>query len=381
MLAALALAVDTADDLVLTTVRGVHTAVAARGHGLLRPVTGRPGRVVERVHAGVTGGVYDGLGLAVRGVAAALRTLDRRGHGAAVEGTRRGRVVVSTVNGFVGDRLAEQRSDLAIDLGVRHGGEDVPLHPGSLRAAFPDAGGDLVVFVHGLAESDEHWERRAARSGGGYGTRLAADAGWTPVYLRVNTGLPVLTNGSRLATLLDRLVLDWPVDVRRIVLVGHSMGGLVVRAACAVAPPPQHRWPALVTDVVTLGTPHLGAPLERAVASGARALGVFPESAPFARLLDQRSPGILDLRRGLPPDVVNLPHARYRLVAATLATSRRHPVSLALGDLLVGYGSATGRTSRGPGLFPGAEVLHVRGDHFGLLDHPEVHEALARWLR
>ena len=108
-----------------------------------------------------------------------------------------------------------------------------------------------------------------------------------------------------------------------------------------------------VTDVVTLGTPHLGAPLERGVALGARALGALPESAPFGRILEYRSTGILDLRAGLAKDVQNLPHARYHLVAATLAASRRHPVSEVLGDLLVRYPSATGRPRRGPEMFPG----------------------------
>jgi hypothetical protein len=107
---------------------------------------------------------------------------------------------------------------------------------------------------------------------------------------------------------------------------------------------------------------------------------VLPESAPFGRILDYRSVGILDLRAGLAGDVRNLPQARYHLVAATLARSHRHPVSEVLGDLLVRYPSATGRPRRGPAMFPGADVLHVRGDHFDLLNHPDVHDALKRWL-
>ena len=42
--------------------------------------------------------------------------------------------------------------------------------------------------------------------------------------------------------------------------------------------------------------------------------------------------------------------------------------------------SAYGR-ARGVDLFPGAELLHVRAaDHFDLLNHPRVAEALRRWL-
>jgi hypothetical protein len=162
------------------------------------------------------------------------------------------------------------------------------------------------------------------------------------------------------------------------------MGGLIMRAACAVSPegPTSSRsWTDRVSNVVTLGTPHLGAPLERIVDIGARVLGVLPESAPFGRILEYRSVGILDLRRGLAGDVRHLPHARYHLVAATLAGSHSHPVSEVLGDLLVRYPSAVGRPRRGSPMFPDADVLHVPGaDHFTLLNHPEVYEALKSWL-
>ncbi|NUR06060.1 MAG: alpha/beta hydrolase, partial [Nocardioidaceae bacterium] len=290
-----------------------------------------------------------------------------------------GRLLVSAVNGLIGDRLAEDGSELAIRLAIRQRHRDVLTDPASLADAFPDATGDVVVFLHGLGEPDTVWDLHPER-GPSYGARLADESTWTPVYLRANTGLPVAENGVALASLLDDLVAGWPCDVRRIALVGHSMGGLVMRAACAVATDAVSPWNRLVTDVVTLGTPHLGAPLERGVALGARALGWLPESAPFGRILEYRSTGILDLRAGLARDVQNLPQARYHLVAATLAASPGHPVSEAFGDLLVRYPSALGRPRRGPEMFPGADVLHVRGDHFDLLNHDEVYPALKEWL-
>ena len=181
--------------------------------------------------------------------------------------------------------------------------------------------------------------------------------------------------------LLDRLVAAWPVAVRRIALVGHSMGGLILRAACAVSTDAEP-WTGRVTDVVTLGAPHLGAPLERLANAGACTLGRFPESAPFGRILEFRSPGILDLRRGLAADVQNLPHARDHLVAATLTRSARNPLAESLGDLLVPYSSAIGRPRRGAVMFPGADVLHgPRADHFDLLNHDTVRAALRSWLQ
>ena len=123
-------------------------------------------------------------------------------------------------------------------------------------------------------------------------------------------------NGVALASLLQDLVDRWPVGATRIALVGHSMGGLIVRAAGAVAGPTD-AWTDLVSDVVTLGTPHLGAPVARGIGHGSRGLARLPETAAFGRILDWRSVGVHDLVAGLADDVPPLPHARYRLVAAT----------------------------------------------------------------
>jgi len=167
------------------------------------------------------------------------------------------------------------------------------------------------------------------------------------------------------------------------------MGGLVVRAASAVVAAehgggPAPAWADRVTDVVTLGTPHRGAPLAGIVGHGSDALGRFAETGAFGRILDQRSEGIRDLVDGLAHDVPALPHARYRLVSATLSRSPRHPVGAGLGDLLVREQSAYGRRGRsGDDLFSEVDVetLHVGGTgHFGLLNHPEVSARLRAWL-
>ena len=101
---------------------------------------------------------------------------------------------------------------------------------------------------------------------------------------------------------------------------------------------------------------------------------------PVTNLGDQRSAGILDLVAGLGEEVPPLPRARYRLVAGTLR-HRDHPLSRVAGDLLVWPSSAFGIDRVGRTLFPVGEVLHVdSAGHFALLNHPEVHTALRRWL-
>jgi hypothetical protein len=379
---ALSLGAAVLDDLVVATARDTHGAISRRAHAVVRRGLGPAGRPAEVLHRGIAGVVYGAVGISLRGASAGLARLAESGAGPALEEGPRGRFVNAAVNGLIGEELRRDRPRLAIEMGVRRDGRDVPLTSEGVAAAFPEATGRLVVFLHGLCENEDYWRRHRDRVGATYGERLAA-RGWTPVYLRANTGLPLRENGVVLASLMQRLVDAWPTEVGRIALVGHSLGGLVLRASSAVvaegaAPAP---WTRLVSDVVTLGTPHLGSWFAVGADHASRALARAPEVAAFGRIIDRQAPGIHDLIEGLAEDVPPLPHARYRLVTATLTRSARHPVAQAVGDLLVTPRSAVGRDRRGTELFPGAEVLHLgRTDHFGLLNHPEVHTALARWL-
>ncbi len=385
---ALALLSEVADELVVRTARDTHLAVAERLEDLTRHVTGAPSGLPQLMHRGIAGAVYGGLGLGLRATSKGLGAVGAAGLGPRLEDGGRGRFVSSAVNGLIGDRLVRERPHLAISMAVRSHGRDVPLDPEGLAAAFPAPTGRLVVFMHGLCENEAYWNKNRAEVGTTYGEALAA-RGWTPVFLRGNTGLPLRENGVALAALLQQLVEAWPVEVTRISLVGHSMGGLIMRAAAAVvagedagpATGPATAWAARVSDVITLGTPHLGAPIARGIGHGSRRMARFPETSAFGRILDQRSVGVHDLVEGLAEDVPPLPHARYRLVAATVTGSPRHPVGQVVGDYLVRVPSAYGRDRNGAELFPGADVLHVgRTDHFGLLNHPDVHRAMRDWL-
>jgi hypothetical protein len=376
LLDAVSLLAEVADDLVVKTARDTHLAVLDR--------VGRFTGSRRGLHRGIAGAVYGGLGLGLRGASTSLDRVASTGVGPRLEESARGRFVSAAVNGLIGDKLLRERPQLAIPMAVRRRGADVGLEPGALAAAYPEATGRIVLFLHGLCENESYFQRHRERTGTTYAEMLAG-LGWTPLMLRANTGLPLRENGAALTALVQRVVDGWPVPVTRVALVGHSLGGLVIRAAGAVADggigAVEDPWRDKVSDVITLGTPHLGAPIAWGIGHGSRGLGRVPETAAFGRILDWRSQGVHDLVAGLAEDVPPLPHARYRLVAATLTSSPRHPVGHVVGDLLVRPHSAQGRDRRGRELFPGAEVLHVgRTDHFGLLNHPDVHAAMRRWL-
>lgn len=378
-LQALSLLAQMTDALLVSTARDTHLALADRVESVVGGTS-----VPHRAHRTIARGIYGGVGLSLRGARRGLdAAVTARPPGPAarrLEHDPRGRFVRSAVNGLIGDHLADQRPEWALGATVRAGGEDVVLDPGSLAAAHPGATGHLVVFVHGLCENEAYWDWQVERRGPGYPTTVAALAA-TPVMLRLNTGLPLRVNGAALSSLMRELTAAWPVPVTRVSFVAHSMGGLIVRAATAVRSADEEPWTDRVSDVVTLGTPHLGAPLAGAIGRGSQRLAGRPETGAFGRFLDWRSLGVRDLVEGLGEDVPALPHARYRLVSGTLTASPHDLVSRVLGDVLVRQHSAYGCSSRGERLFPGADVLHVpRADHMTLLNHPRVHQALEQWL-
>src|SRR5439155_23188105 len=167
-----------------------------------------------------------------------------------------GSLALAALNGAWGDTLATAHPDLAVELTVRRAGRAVTTDSAGLASAFPHAGPRVAVFVHGLCETEGAWRLGSAPS---YGSRLREELGYTPVYVRYNTGLHISDNGRRLAQVLEHVVAGWPVPVEEVALIGHSMGGLVARGACHYGKADSHRWTQPLRHVFCLGTPHLGA--------------------------------------------------------------------------------------------------------------------------
>ncbi|MDQ3369975.1 MAG: GPI inositol-deacylase, partial [Myxococcota bacterium] len=203
-------------------------------------------------------------------------------------------VVVAAINGVLGDYLHDSANPLAITMHLRHRRAPLDLAPEALREAVPHATSKLVVLLHGSSMTDAQW----TRAGHDHGTALERDLGYTPLYLRYNSGRHISTNGRAFAELLEQLVAAWPVAVEEIVLLGHSMGGLVARSACRIADDRTHAWRPRLHALIMLGSPHHGAPLERGGNWIDRLLGISPYSAPLGALGRIRSAGVTDLRYG-----------------------------------------------------------------------------------
>jgi pimeloyl-ACP methyl ester carboxylesterase len=211
------------------------------------------------------------------------------------ESTWAGReALLAVLNGVLGDYLAASGNPLATSMSLRYDGQRLKLDRQAIAAAIPQATSKVVVLVHGLCMNDLRWTRQ----GQNYGTLLAKDGGYTPVFLRYNSGRHISTNGREFADLLEALVKAWPVPVQELTIIGHSMGGLLARSACHYAQLQGLGWPKRLKKLVFIGTPHHGAPLERGGNWVEIILGSNPFTAPFARLGKIRSAAITDLRHG-----------------------------------------------------------------------------------
>jgi len=184
------------------------------------------------------------------------------------------------------------------------------------------------------------------------------------------------------------------------VLVGHSMGGLVSRSAAHYGRALEQTWIDKLTHLLSIGSPHFGAPLEKAGNVLASVLGFFGTAGTQvpAKLLRARSAGVKDLRygsivdedwEGRNPDAFltdTSQHApfvegvTYGYVAAR-AASKTNPLGEWLGDLLVQIPSATGdhvdQTRRLP--FHMGHVLEGV-HHVALTNHRDVYVQLKRFL-
>jgi hypothetical protein len=284
-------------------VHALHTRIARRPTALGGPVIGGTvNGIADLVYGGVKG-MTRALGTGLDGLLSQLAPLLAEGSnaqpGAAAPPNRRREALLAALNGVLGDYLQDTANPLAIPMSLRRAGVPLTLSADALRVAFPATRNRLVVLLHGLCMNDLQWETGGALDPiHDHGAALARDCGLVPLYLHYNSGLHVSINGHAFAALLEELVSAWPAEVEELVLLAHSMGGLVARSAVHYGKQAGHRWPDRLRRMVFLGCPHHGSPLER----GGHWIDVLLRStgytAPFARLGRVRSAGITDLRHG-----------------------------------------------------------------------------------
>ncbi len=348
-------------------------------------ILGRPLAVPMRL---LTGPIYSSIRAVTKMVGATLDTaLERLAPvlGQSVPSFERD-AILAALNGVLGDYLHEQKNPLAIEMELMHDGAALDIDAPLVANASPK----LLVLLHGAAMGERQW----LRHGHDHGAALAEALGYTPVYVRYNSGLNISINGRQLAGRLERLARAWPVPVKEIALFGYSMGGLVARSACHYGE--RSQWRAKLRHLICLGAPHHGTPLERAGNWVDVLLGISRYSAPLARLGKIRSAGVTDLRFGNVLDEDWQGQDRFEL-----GSDGRTPLPLPSGVscyAIAGTTSASDSDKRaGDGLVPVDSALgyHEKPErtlaftdrfishastHFDLLERLPVYEKIASWL-
>jgi pimeloyl-ACP methyl ester carboxylesterase len=352
-------------------------------HGRISRLSPPLGLVAEAPMRGITGLVYRGIrgstdliGASLDGLLARIEAGLPQDRQFEPEAEPRREALLAALNGVLGDHLQRSGNPLALTMALR----------------FQGSGPKPLVLIHGLCMNDRQW----LREGHDHGQSLADALGFTPIYARYNSGLHICANGLALAEALQRLLQRWPEPVEELTMIGHSMGGLVARSAVYQATQRGMAWPQQLRRLVFLGSPHHGAPLERAGNWLHQSLGLSPYLAPFTRLSGLRSAGITDLRHG------NLLEADWAGASRFAGRDRRLPLPLPkgvacyamagtlgrsdggwLGDGLVPLDSALGRHPLPSHRLriPAARQWVARGaHHLDLLGSPAVYERLRRWL-
>lgn len=278
----------------------------------------------------------------------------------------------SIINGIFGQLLVEQHNRYALPMTL------LPKKP-------PLADADtLVIFLHGLCMNDACWNNPAANSFSQWARQhYNADIR----YLRYNTGLHISDNGRKFAGLLAHTVLP-----KRIILVGHSMGGLVARSALYQGRQRGDHWVNKVTHLACLGSPHQGALLERFSNEANRLLGHTPYSRPLMRLANLRSDGIRDLRFGYvledqwrdrplddprPTSKVPLdPHVQQLFIAGSVSKpNHAHP----RGDWLVTVDSALAEHLYAQANHLTRELFYQMG-HMAMIEQTRTYARIQQWL-
>jgi triacylglycerol lipase len=250
---------------------------------------------------------------------------------------------IAVLNGAVGDHLAKSNNGLATEMSVVHAGQAISV--ANLCAQLKSPSERVVLFVHGLMSTEAVWQ---FQGGGDYGSRLVEDLGVSAIHVRYNSGRAIPDNGEEFARLLTELIQHYPRTVKDISLIGYSMGGLVIRSACQYANASTsddvHAALALVQRAIYVGTPHRGAPMERAGRIVARILEATgdPYARLFADIANARSRGVKDLARGAQEwnhPVPLLASMKHFLAAGTLLGDSS--VATWFGDAVVPLSSAT----------------------------------------
>lgn len=279
------------------------------------------------------------------------------------------------LNGLIGDKLAAMLDTWSIPMSFRVGNNDISVQDLAKRIKNKN----IVVYVHGLMADEKMWK---------HFHRI--EPHFTCLHVRYNTGLHISENGVLLNKLLNTLYEEVPF--KKLHLIGHSMGGLVIRSACHQAQKEGLPWVKHLKTVFLIAVPNAGAALEKLTGMTSiilRRIARF-HIGKIGNLLEQRSNGIKDLRHGamLEEDwkygdetkrspVPPLPEVEYHILVGNLTADENSMMAKYFGDGLVTRHSAVSAT-----LMQGASVkVFPKTGHNSILNSQSVVDYVLKILK
>ncbi|MEN9448779.1 MAG: hypothetical protein RJA25_2069, partial [Bacteroidota bacterium] len=308
---------------------------------------------------------------------------------------------LSVINGIIGDYLVEDENALAIQMQFYVQEKPITINKETITSVHKNPSSKICILIHGLTNDETIWNYKNTNTEN-YGTCLQKDFDYTPFYVRYNTGLHISENGKQFSQLIETLILNYPTTIDEIVIIAHSMGGLVTRSACYYAPLQNAHWVEKISKLFFLGTPHLGAPLEKFANALTHLLETVPNAYTKAigNIINLRSAGIKDLRYGYLVDedwetqhpdefltnnktvIPILDTVDYFLITGSLTNTPEDLINEWFGDSLVRKKSATGQSKTIHHLdFDLKHHKEINGlTHLGLVYSKQVYEQIKIWI-
>lgn len=310
--------------------------------------------------------------------------------------------ILPFLNGLLGDHIEKIDKNLSLNMAFRLNGQDIDIKDLQITDTLKKNGGNLVVFVHGLMGDELVWQD-FPKGQKGLGVALQEETDFYPLYIRYNTGKHISDNGKELSQLLQSLCDHFAPYVKNLILIGHSMGGLVIRSAGHYARENNQNWIKKIRKIFLIGSPHSGAILERVSHLSSFVLkNIFNlHTQIISRIIDLRSDGIKDLRIGLLVEedwkdkeedypwllkkttVPPLEDVQYYLIIGTLSEDEMSPIAVYFGDGFVSKKSAMGETllaPKDPIQSIGVFRVFPKTSHNDLLGSEEVYSYIKQQL-
>jgi pimeloyl-ACP methyl ester carboxylesterase len=314
-----------------------------------------------------------------------------------IEDSDKKEIILAVLNGVIGDYLEEKENPLKITMQFRYQSKILAIDPKSIKVVYPKVTGKILLLVHGSCMNALQWTRKDHN----HGKIIAAELNKIPIYLNYNSGLHISTNGKKLNDLLEELVKNWPVLIEELIVIAHSMGGLVTRSALYYGEQDQKNWTKHLKKIVFLGTPHHGSYVERTGSYLDLILESIPYAKPFARLGKIRSAGVTDLRYGnlidedwkndnrfeikndKRRDIQLSKQIEFYSIAAVIGDETASLSTQILGDTLVDVKSALGQ-HKNPDKNLNFEKENIwisyNSNHLDLINNPKILNKLKVWL-